>query len=81
MEEVRPQDQRAEERGHRWQRQREGSGELDGESHDLRPGDAALIPAGAAQRIENTGPGDLVFLCLCTPRFVPEGYRPLEETP
>jgi len=55
--------------------------ELDGEGRDLRPGDAALIPAGCAQRIANTGAEDLVFLCLCTPRFTPAGYTPLEESP
>ena len=42
------------------------------------PGDAVRIPAGVAQRIENTGPRDLVFLCVCTPRFQTEGYRELE---
>jgi mannose-6-phosphate isomerase-like protein (cupin superfamily) len=41
-------------------------------------GDVVVIPPGTAQRIENTGPDDLVFLCVCTPRFVTEGYRELE---
>jgi mannose-6-phosphate isomerase-like protein (cupin superfamily) len=43
------------------------------------PGDAVLIPRGAAQRICNTGPDDLVFLCICTPRFQPEHYQALEH--
>ena len=59
----------------------QGRLELDGVAHDLRAGDAALIPAGTAQRIANTGAEALVFLCLCTPRFRPEGYRPLEDEP
>ena len=39
------------------------------------PGDVVRIPAGVGQRIANTGPGDLVFFCICTPRFQPECYR------
>jgi mannose-6-phosphate isomerase-like protein (cupin superfamily) len=42
---------------------------------DVGPGDAVLIPPGCPQRIRNTGGGDLVFLALCTPRFLPENYR------
>ncbi len=60
---------------------REGEGivEVDGVKQLLRVGDQAVIPAGAAQRIENTGPGQLVFYCLCTPRFVPSSYVNLED--
>ena len=36
------------------------------------------IPAGVRQRIRNTGPTDLVFLCICTPRFEQSAYRELE---
>lgn len=39
------------------------------------PGDVVLIPPGCRQRIANTGPADLVFLAICSPRFVPERYR------
>jgi mannose-6-phosphate isomerase-like protein (cupin superfamily) len=42
------------------------------------PGDVVRIPAGVRQRIENTGGGDLVFLAICTPRFIPECYIALE---
>jgi mannose-6-phosphate isomerase-like protein (cupin superfamily) len=38
-------------------------------------GDVVIIPPGARQRIANTGPADLRFLALCTPRFRPENYR------
>ena len=33
------------------------------------PGDLAVVPAGCAQRIRNTGDDDLIVYCLCTPRF------------
>lgn len=42
------------------------------------PGDAVTIPQHAAQCIRNTGDEDLVFLCICTPRFSQECYTPLE---
>lgn len=61
-------------------RRGEGLVEIDGVGQVLRAGDSAVIPAGAAQRIANTGDGDLEFYCLCTPRFVPESYRNLEAT-
>jgi mannose-6-phosphate isomerase-like protein (cupin superfamily) len=44
----------------------------------VRPGDLVYIPAGCRQRIANQGDGDLVFLALCTPRFVPAAYEDLE---
>lgn len=37
-------------------------------------GDVVRIPANVAQRITNIGDEDLVFLCLCTPRFVQSAY-------
>jgi mannose-6-phosphate isomerase-like protein (cupin superfamily) len=60
---------------------REGQGivEIDGRRKLLRTGDQMVIPAGAAQRIENIGPGQLIFYCLCTPRFVPSSYVNLED--
>ena len=59
----------------------EGTGRV--EVADLAPrevaaGDVVLIPPGARQRIANTGARDLVFLALCTPRFVPESYEDFE---
>jgi len=36
--------------------------------------DVVVIPAGVRQRITNTGEVDLIFLAICTPRFVPEAY-------
>lgn len=48
---------------------------------DVGPGDVVVIPAGRTQRIRNLGETDLLFLCLCTPRFAPEHYRDRETTP
>jgi mannose-6-phosphate isomerase-like protein (cupin superfamily) len=45
---------------------------------DVGPGDVVLIPAGAEQRITNTGQSDLVFLCICTPPFTPDCYEDCE---
>ena len=42
------------------------------------PGDVVCIPAGARQRIRNDGPHDLVFLAICTPRFVPQAYEDVD---
>lgn len=42
------------------------------------PGDTVIIPQGTAQRIRNTGTGDLRFLCICKPRFTTECYEGLE---
>ena len=43
----------------------------------VRALDVAVIPAGVPQRITNTGQSDLVFLCVCTPRFEPDHYVPM----
>jgi len=50
-------------------------GEEAGET--VSPGDVVLIPPGDRQRITNTGSCDLVFLAICSPRFVPEAYEQL----
>lgn len=42
-------------------------------------GDVVLVPAGVKQRIRNTGRDDLIFLCVCTPPFVPTSYQSLED--
>jgi len=41
--------------------------------------DVVYIPAGVPQQIRNTGSEDLVFLCICTPRFRMENYRDLQN--
>ncbi|MEM9929407.1 MAG: cupin domain-containing protein [Bacteroidota bacterium] len=57
----------------------EGRAEVGDEIFSVAPGDAISIPPLVRQRIKNTGENDLVFLCVCTPRFTPEGYRELSE--
>ena len=44
----------------------------------LGPGDTVMIPEGVAQQITNSGSDDLVFLCVCVPRFTPDCYVSLE---
>jgi mannose-6-phosphate isomerase-like protein (cupin superfamily) len=39
------------------------------------PGDVVIIPAGSPQSISNTGDHDLVFYCICSPRFQQECYE------
>ena len=41
--------------------------------------DVVHIPAGVPQQISNTGSEDLIFLCICTPRFRMENYREMED--
>jgi len=45
---------------------------------EVRPGDVVSIPAHASQHIKNTGAEDLVFLCVCTPKFSQDCYTSLE---
>ena len=47
----------------------------DADRFAVGPGDTVAIPAGARQRITNTGMTDLRFDCLCVPRFRPELYE------
>src|SRR6478736_3891563 len=45
---------------------------------DVGPGDVVFIPPGCRQRITQHGRGDLVFLAICSPRFLPAAYEDLE---
>jgi mannose-6-phosphate isomerase-like protein (cupin superfamily) len=45
----------------------------------IGPGDVVIIPRSTPQRITNTGDRDLIFLCICTPRFVPEEYETMAD--
>ncbi len=49
----------------------EGSGEMHigSRSAPVHPGQIVLIPRGRSQYIRNTGKGDLVFLCIVTPKW------------
>lgn len=60
----------------------EGSGRVevgDQRAQDVGPGDTVLIPPLCRQRITNTGAADLVFLAICTPRFLAAAYEDLES--
>jgi mannose-6-phosphate isomerase-like protein (cupin superfamily) len=46
---------------------------------EVSVGDVVVIPAACPQRITNTGSGDLVFLAICTPRFLPQAYEDIED--
>jgi mannose-6-phosphate isomerase-like protein (cupin superfamily) len=61
----------------------QGQGEVMIDNNDPLPVaylDTVLIPPGAAQQITNTGDEDLLFLCICTPRFRQKNYRCLENS-
>ena len=45
---------------------------------EVGSGDVVIIPAGVRQRIANIGETDLIFYCVCTPRFEQRNYRELE---
>jgi mannose-6-phosphate isomerase-like protein (cupin superfamily) len=45
------------------------------------PGDVVLIPPNCRQRITNMGGTDLLFLAVCTPRFLPEAYEDIDPSP
>ena len=46
--------------------------------YSVGPGDTVAIPKHAAQQITNNGQEDLIFLCVCTPKFSLECYTSLE---
>jgi mannose-6-phosphate isomerase-like protein (cupin superfamily) len=50
-------------------------------AREVGPGDVVLIPPDCPQRIANTGPTDLVFLAICTPRFRPACYQDIDPPP
>ncbi len=45
---------------------------------EVSAGDVVLIPPMCRQRIANIGSEDLVFLAICTPRFVQEAYEDID---
>lgn len=50
----------------------------DDEPFLVEPGDTVSIPKYCAQQITNRGSDDLLFVCVCAPRFLQESYTPLE---
>lgn len=58
-----------------------GSGEMYVEGQQMRvigAGDTVHIAAGLTQQVRNSGDSDLIFDCLCMPRFTPECYQNAE---
>jgi mannose-6-phosphate isomerase-like protein (cupin superfamily) len=54
--------------------------EIDGlPAKEVSAGDVVLIPPEARQRISNTGPADLVFLAICSPRFRKQMYEDMDS--
>ena len=53
--------------------------EVNHERCPVATGDKIFIPADVPQRITNTGRTDLLFYCVCTPRFEPTCYVNLED--
>lgn len=50
--------------------------EIDGKIVGIvETGDLVVIPKNSTQRIRNKGDDDLVFLCICTPRFEVSKYE------
>lgn len=59
----------------------EGKGHVEIDSlpaTNVSAGDVVLIPPMCRQRIANTGPEDLVFLAICSPRFVDSAYQDVQ---
>jgi len=48
-------------------------------STKVNSGDLIVIPAGCSQRISNIGKADLIFYCICTPKYTAECYCGEEE--
>ena len=58
----------------------EGQMEVSGNPpYTVVPGDVVAIPAETSQRIHNDGHVDLLFQCVCLPRFTPDCYVSLES--
>lgn len=46
---------------------------------EVTAGDVVIIAPLCRQRITNTGPDDLIFLAVCTPRFTQDVYEDVED--
>jgi mannose-6-phosphate isomerase-like protein (cupin superfamily) len=47
--------------------------------HEVAAGDIVFIPPMCRQRITNTDSDDLIFLAICSPRFVQDAYEDIED--
>ena len=48
------------------------------EPEQVLPGCVVVIPPGVSQKIMNTGGEDLIFYCICSPRFEQRRYKLLD---
>lgn len=48
---------------------------------DVGVGDVVLIPPMCRQRITNSGAVDLIFLAICTPRYLDSAYEDINDKP
>ena len=55
-----------------------GAFSIDGTTVSVEPGSVIYVPAGAKQSLENTGTGEVEFLCLVDPAWRLEDERVLE---
>ena len=46
---------------------------------EVNPGDVVLIPPLCPQRITNIGKNDLIFLAICSPRYMQDAYEDVED--
>lgn len=46
---------------------------------EVGPGDVVRIPPNTAQRVSNAGEVDLLFYCICSPRFTPQCYTAIGD--
>lgn len=53
----------------------------DEQTREVKTGDVVFIPALCPQRIHNNGDQDLIFLAICTPRFLLENYEDIDINP
>lgn len=66
---------------HEWYVIQSGQGRMrigDEAPISVGPGDTVTIPKHTPQQITNTGKDDLLFLCVCVPKFSQECYTSLE---
>ena len=47
----------------------------DAEARNVSAGDVVIIAPMERQRIKNIGKEDLIFMAVCSPRFLPENYE------
>ncbi|MGR6033927.1 MAG: cupin domain-containing protein [Candidatus Nitrosoglobus sp.] len=57
----------------------EGTVEIGEIKQKVGPYDVVIIPPNCRQRITNNGKNDLIFLTICSPRFISNAYMDLEN--